>query len=92
MKCPPPALSPVFTHVLCRHLNGTVYAGLANGTVVVLDARDPAPSTPRHSVVVGGGAVRNCLDVMEELWVSCEGSLYQMDLTRHTLRVCEATY
>lgn len=76
-------------HVLCtcRHLNGTVYAGLANGTLAMLDACDPTPSTPRHSVVVGGGAVRACLDVMGGLWVACGCSLYLMDQARHTLKV-----
>lgn len=70
----------------CRHLDGAVYVGLADGTLVVLDACQPTPS-PRHSVVVGGGAVRACVCVMGEVWLACEGSLYRLDLVTHDLKV-----
>lgn len=61
--------------------------GLADGTLAILDSADPA-SAPRHTVAVGGGAVRSCVCVLGQLWVGCEGSVYQLDLQTHSLKVC----
>lgn len=73
---------------VCRHLQGSVYVGLADGTLAVLDASDPT-STPRHSIAVGSGAVRSCVCVLGELWVGCEGSIYRLDLQTRSLKVCD---
>ena len=63
-----------------------MYVGLADGTLTVLNASQPTTS-PRHSVVVGGGAVRACVCVMGEMWLACEGSLHRLDLDTHDLKV-----
>ncbi len=63
-----------------------MYVGLADGTLVLLDACDPAPS-PRHTVMVGTGPVRGCVCVMGQLWVACGGSLFCLDQTTFDLKV-----
>lgn len=76
----------LYSSHLCRHFEGSVYVGLADGTLAILDARDPT-SAPRHSVMVGGGAAKTCVCVLGEVWVGCEGSLYRLDPSNHTLKV-----
>ena len=84
----PFSVSVVTKHTcLCRHWQGSVHVGLADGTLAVLDACDSGAG-PRQSVAVGTGPVRSCVCVLGQLWVGCEGSIHQLDLQTYSLKVC----
>lgn len=45
-------------------------------------------SGPRHSVAVGSGPVVQCVPVMGNLWVACDGTLYLFQKERKSVKVC----
>ena len=42
---------------------------------------------PRHSIAVGSGPVVQCLPVVGELWVACDGTLHQLQKDRKSIKV-----
>ena len=44
---------------------------------------------PRHSIAVGSGPVVQCVPVVGELWVACDGTLHQLQKDGKSIKVNE---
>ena len=76
----------VLRSFLHRYYNNGVYVGLGNGSLAVLDPQDPTAG-PSHIIPVGVAPVLSSIIVDDQLWVSCGGSLYQLESPAKTVKV-----
>ena len=44
-------------------------------------------SGPRHSISVGSGPVVQCVPVMGDLWVACDGTIHMLQKDRKSVKV-----